>query len=206
MKILILCCGKQMRFSAEHFKQLLLIEGEPLLHRTIRQLKSERQEDITVVAWSDILKVEGANFFTPAMYRTTCETLLYTKELWENETVILLGDVYYTDMALFRILTCNKDFTFFGDTGDFFALKFSLIAQPWLIRSLEATIKTYFRTKTTDVPLLSLYRYLNMPEHQLELIGDRTQDFDRDYEYQEFLNGKSKNRLFNAQKSATTTA
>jgi hypothetical protein len=44
--------------------------------------------------------------------------------MWDKTTVILLGDVYYTQRALSMILNSDDECMFYGNAGEIFALRF----------------------------------------------------------------------------------
>lgn len=194
MKILILCCGEQSRFGQENtLKQLLVFDNERLLDRTIRQCNAYGNP-IVVTKNPQLMDVE-AEIFTPLKHRWTCETILNTAELWDERTIILLGDVRYTDDCIDKIFKFNGEMQFFTDTIDFFAISLSGRYRDELEYQLIKTLANSVK-QTTPVRLLHLYRTMDLPEHYCTLIEDETCDFDKPHEYIDFLNGKSKNRLY----------
>ena len=200
MSTLILCAGNQDRFDGGIYKQMLLIHGEPLLFRTIRQCEKGFTSVVT--------KYGGFN--PPSPYQTTCylmahqarwtcETIYNTRHLWspDGQTRILLGDVMFTDEAIATIMQNRESMRFYGDTRDFFAISFSAQYAPVLSSTLQSLVSKCKTPGTAHCRLLHLYRFMGMPDARLVLIGDDTQDFDTNQDYEQWSRGISKNRLKN---------
>ncbi|MDV7341014.1 NTP transferase domain-containing protein [Terasakiella sp. A23] len=132
----ILCAGEATRWhQSPHMpKQLVMLGGEALLHRSVRLLKENGVSQITVVALDERLRVEGCDFFSPADHLWIVETLKSSESLWAERTIILLGDVYYSEAAMAQIVGNSEEVTFFGregpspitlsSSGELFALSF----------------------------------------------------------------------------------
>lgn len=119
LTVLILCAGDGERWG-NHLgrpKQLLEIGGETLLGRIHRQLASHRIDDAIVVGRDPLLRQGNWIVFEPESFRWTVETLLSTQELWRGSVVVLLGDVFYSDAAMRKILNSKKDLSVFGRKG-----------------------------------------------------------------------------------------
>jgi hypothetical protein len=197
MKVFILCAGNQERFGNFSIpKQLLNINGEPLLHRTVRQVYQHGQT-IFIISNNKKLQIQDCHFIVPSSRKTTCHTIQSILPLTDEKTIILLGDVYYTDTAIKVIFNCEKDFQFFTDTGDFFAICFTENYKEMFSKQIKDTLIRWANDNLWTCPILELYRTMGVPEHLCTFIADETQDFDRYHEYEDFLKGKSKNRLFN---------
>ncbi len=116
-RIIILCAGQANRWAPKSLKQLVPIDGEPLLHRTVRLLRSFEYDDIYIACIDPKLRIEGCKHFTPSDARWTASTLYSSRHLWDNRTIILLGDVYYTEESLTKILECPSELKFIGRLG-----------------------------------------------------------------------------------------
>jgi hypothetical protein len=134
---LILCAGSGSRW-ANHLgrpKQLLRIGDETLLERMVRQFRGAGLTDLHVVARNKEFRLPGCGFLNPGATRYTVQTLLATRELWSRRTIVLLGDVWYSNRAVKRIMACQVPLAFFGREhpsiitgctwGELFALSFS---------------------------------------------------------------------------------
>lgn len=201
----ILCAGTGDRWNNYLGipKQLIEIGGETLLDRTIRLLKRDGVSDISVITNNQLLKREGIKTFAPEKYEWTVESFLSTRTLWKEKTLVLLGDVFYTNKAMHRIVTSPNSIGVFGrsgaskctfkTTGEIFALSFDSSAIGSVIEHLtkaRENAKQGGRGK-----LWEFYRSLvgvPLKEHKVESkvflnINDFTDDFDSPEEYRGVL-------------------
>jgi len=199
--ILILCAGTATRWKGNVFKQLVNIEGNPLLNRTIDQLKKENINNIYIVSWNENLKNDKCFFFTPKKYRYTLESLLYSKEIWGDYTIILLGDVYFSNNIIKKAISNNKNILFYGrineeilkkhNRGEIFLLTFSKEMHSILENILKELIIE--AEKGNKGILWSLYQYLSMKKNIINNedifinINDETSDFDTLQEYNDWI-------------------
>ena len=131
MTVLSLCAGNATRFNGE-LKQLLPIGGgETILGRQLRQVKNfgVPEEDIFVVTRSaEIVEYTaklGIQTEYPSSCSKTCDTALSTHKLWGEKTVILLGDVIYSNDVIKIILSVDTPIKFFGDLWEIYAVAFN---------------------------------------------------------------------------------
>lgn len=124
MQVLILCAGGARRFNGT-LKQLLPMGPETILHRICRQAAMRSKVNPVVVTHKDELKKAWSEWAEPSQREVTCDTFLSTKSLWEDRTVILLGDVIYSKPAMDAIMNCGADVMVFGDKWEVFAVSFS---------------------------------------------------------------------------------
>ena len=117
VRIIILCAGQASRWAPKQLKQLVPINDEPLLHRTVRLLRDFGYSDIHIAHHDPQLHVEGCQHFTPSDSRWVMSTLYSSRHLWTDRTIILLGDVYFTTNALQKILECPSEIQFVGRLG-----------------------------------------------------------------------------------------
>lgn len=105
MKVLITCAGEARRWEEENtFKQLVDVEGEVLLDRTVRQC-FERGQWPTIVARDRLFHRVNTDFFVPESSRWWVSTALSTEPLWSDRTVLLLGDVFFSEECMDRIFS-----------------------------------------------------------------------------------------------------
>jgi tetratricopeptide (TPR) repeat protein len=116
--VIILCGGEATRWGGylgEEIKQLIQVEGEILILRTIKELNSRGLHNITILC-----REEDENKFQSAVcelanvcsissiYRDGNPSNKYSssENYWVNgvKNIILLGDVYYTSFALDKII------------------------------------------------------------------------------------------------------
>ncbi len=137
---IILAAGRGERWNDYlHIpKQLLPIGDEPLLHRTVRLLRHHHISNIVIVAHDPALSVAGVDFFEPEQSEWVLETLCTTRSLWRDRTLILLGDVFYSERAMRKIVRFDGRMRFFGRRGpsrftrgrwqEIFAISFNQLA------------------------------------------------------------------------------
>lgn len=101
-KALILCAGNGSRWG-EYLgvpKQLITINNETLLDRTVRLLNKNGNNNIEIVFNDHRVMLNHCAFYRPSKSQWIVETLLSTRDLWKGQTIILLGDVFYTERAI----------------------------------------------------------------------------------------------------------
>ena len=105
-RVIITCAGPAVRWGKgqDTPKQLALVDGIPVLDRTIRQCIDRGAKPI-VVANAPIFEREGAELFKPADSRCWCDTALATESLWQGQTVMIFGDVFFTEPAIDECLS-----------------------------------------------------------------------------------------------------
>lgn len=131
-RVLILCAGRATRWSssdvpssiADRPKQLVPVCGEPILHRTVRQVLERLPDaDVAVVAPADepVWRVPGARVAVADLdrRRKQADKFLSSRAEWSTEgrTVLLLGDVFFTDEAMDTILGHDGDWRTFARLG-----------------------------------------------------------------------------------------
>lgn len=182
-----LCAGKSERFEGKP-KHCLKVDGETLIDRQRRQF-----DGIRIIDNSEV----GSTI-------ATCETLMLSSHLWiRPRTIVLLGDVYYTDSVVKRIKQCLLPIVFWSDEQDIFAIKFHVSEACRIIAGCQHVLSGKIRNNGR---LWELYRYFvgfpwnaHLPDDErrfLQLVSDKTQDFDTPQEYDDFINGKMKNKLY----------
>lgn len=205
-KVIILCAGDATRWGSYLGlpKQLIPIGDESLLDRTVRLLRAHNLNEINIVSHDDRLNIESCSFFKPLKHQWVVETLLSTQSLWGDKTIILLGDVFFTESALNTIISgSNKNIHFYGRCegsrytstpwGEIFALSFGRDNQFSLIEDIQNVISD--AALGGRGKLWELYRSLaNFPlnKHMFEKkifiqIDDFTDDFDTPDDYKKIL-------------------
>lgn len=194
-RVLILASGQHHRWQGQRAKQLVPIAGEILLERTQRQVGGPC---VTVTHLPAIQRFAQEHFVTP-MRRWTVETLATTCTLWQERTIVLLGDVCYSDEAMEAILAYDGRLAVFGCEWEIFGLSFhtdictSINAWPSVNMALKIALADAYRGGRGK--LWEFYRaYCGFPlaEERLEdeifiYVDDYTTDFDTIEEYRSFL-------------------
>ena len=183
--IISLCAGKNTRFGGKR-KYHLEVNGKTLEQRA---------------------KEQFGNVFmaTPELFpndTATCETMANTEPEWGHRTTVLLGDVYYTDEAAATIKNSDEPFAVFTDSQDIFAMAFDYNIGHMLLSYIKQVLEPPINNNGR---LWELYRkFMGMKDTDTlppkgmpfcHIIDDATQDFDWPQEYDDFINGISKNKL-----------
>jgi hypothetical protein len=120
--VLILCAGDAIRMNGVQ-KQLLPIGQTTILGRILNQMYQYDQRVIVVTHDPEIALLHDLAY-NPENRNTTCETLLSTSKLWDDRTIVLLGDVIYSREVLNEIVNCHESIKVFGNSAEIFALVF----------------------------------------------------------------------------------
>jgi GTP:adenosylcobinamide-phosphate guanylyltransferase len=138
-----LCNGDGKRFSATAVKQLVDVDGEVLLLRTARQVNACGHNLCVVTHNVDIINRTRDYVVLRIMEPTPSivATALSLEDMWEDRTIFLLGDVYYTDDVLLDILDEKADLRFFGDNSEIFALVARRASHRKLKEALQKALK-----------------------------------------------------------------
>jgi hypothetical protein len=214
MRAIIMCDGRAIRWYNDiqnqiwgnRTKQLVEVDGEPILHRTVRLLHENGIEDIWITSHKEEHEVEGATRFEP---ECNFDKFYAAKGLWKTDgvTLFLYGDVFYTKKAIREIIELPvNDFLFFGrfavssltgHGGEIYAVK--ICRESGHVKFREAVLLIYVwkeigRGKNSAWEIL---RYMNgargndIYEHTMQPnfveIDDLTDDFDTPEHYLHWL-------------------
>jgi len=209
IQILVLCNGDGTRWNnyLNAPKQLapLSSSNESLIERTIRLCATHgiQLQDIVIVSGDDRLKKIPTNHFIPKSGKWITETLLNTEQLWKEQTVVLLGDVFYSSNTLNQILNDIHTFAVYGRNGrstynykrwsEIFALRFSQSIHTKIKEHLSKTVANAhaggrgklweFHQSIADA---ALDKYHSTGNHFIEM-NDWTDDIDSPAEYRQNL-------------------
>jgi NDP-sugar pyrophosphorylase family protein len=111
MNAIIIAAGEASRWKNYKGipKHLIEIDGEPILHRTVRLLRENNVEKITVVGpQDDRYKIKGSELYVPKKNKAhvDADKFLNSESLWDTKgrTVVFYGDVYFTEKAIKTIV------------------------------------------------------------------------------------------------------
>ena len=189
MVYVIMCGGKYPHF-ARH-KALTMINGEPLIARTIRILKELTDDQIFITADDEAFSeygvvlphensyrhdgIQGSGYWLDAFYPHFLDGM---------EVTFLMGDVCFTEEALKTIVEYKAEKnTLFGtsiannslhfDWGEAFAYK--VVDYKEFMDGVEAVKKLQDEGKTNRIALVwELYRYLNGFDVNIQRINPET--------------------------------
>jgi len=209
---IIICAGEQSRWNnyLNEKKQLIKIDGERLLDRTIRLIKNNFDEvEINVVALCDEYSNENSKLFIPELNSENYgfDKFLSSRKLWkENErNIIFYGDVYFTNNAM-KIISISekKDWFLFGryncsyltgKGGECFAFSFYDNHFEKFEKAINELLELHKNGSDSAFGGWNLYRHLEgikydehlMANHFVE-INDLTDDFDYPEDYDNWIN------------------
>jgi len=203
--VVILASGVEQRWEGIPHKQLVRIDGQPLLLRTLRQL-AERWDARPVVVTHHkpiakaVAKLADVLALPENQRRWTAETALSSRIEWGDPTLILAGDVYWTDESLDLACGFNRGgpvryVITAGPVGDeILGLWFRRRHRHRVAGALHHAVE-HARLRGGGGKLWQSYRSLcgiSLVRHKLETthavrIDDESTDFDTLRDYQEFL-------------------
>ena len=124
--VIIMCDGLGNRWISPDvkYKHLIPFDGIPLVFRTIHQLQQYPCNIILIAPeeFKDYDHYPDEVFHTSLGYRETeprtlLDGILRTKALWTEDTIILLGDVVFSNAAIKMLLESSLPYTWmFGRT------------------------------------------------------------------------------------------
>lgn len=150
---LILAAGEAERHNGGN-KPLLKVGNETLLERMVRQVKPH-VGSIYIVTHREDLTHPDCKIFKPPKHDFIAETLWQTPMIWclGSRTIVLLGDVYYSDSGIVTILG-SEDLRAFGQSPNIHAMNIPYQNAFWLsgelsefCKRVKQDPKTYFHGK-----------------------------------------------------------
>jgi hypothetical protein len=139
VRVLILCAGEGSRWNNYTGvpKHQVVIEDEILVERTVKQFL-KYTDDIVVVYNDDSYKIPGTLSYKANIKESNniMDKFLSSHNQWsDTKTIIVFGDVYFTDEAVDSIATNDREWCFFlrrdaskitgKPWGEIFALSFN---------------------------------------------------------------------------------
>jgi len=203
MKYIIMANGKSKRWNNYNNipKQMIEINGETLLQRTVRLLKKyDASSSIIITSKDERCTVNGAVKYEPL--QDSLEIDRYCYELIEPDICFLYGDTYYTNYAIKKIVKePTKDLLFFGNEQRIFAVKVNDAAL--MKRHIDNVKKLFQDGVIKDCIGWQLYQsfmQLGFAEKKITdnyvLIHDITRDFNYPKEYKVFIKLLNRKKKF----------
>lgn len=196
--VVIMCAGDGKRWNnyKKVPKQLIKINNEPIIYRTIRLLKQRDFKNIIITTHKD---AKPFNVKLPQIinyWDYEIERFYYVK----GNVIYLYGDTYYTEDAMNKIL--YDDFNFYGRkggsliTGKPYEEIFAVKGDGDKIRECVEKVRELYKEKKIKRCIgWELYEaYHNLPitypVPSFEFLGeinDETEDFDSPEDYEEYI-------------------
>ena len=139
MNIFVMASGTATRFNGISKQLLPLNFDHTFLSRQMTQCIPHQPTIVThneeIILYADY---HDYPHIAPADSSTVCNSILSTSHLWDERTIILLGDVIYSNKVMQQILTSQEPLMFFGDQWELFALSFDFSQHDQICESLKA--------------------------------------------------------------------
>ena len=195
MKYIVMSDGRMTRWKEKHNipKHLMKINGETLLQRIVRQVKSvDRNAEIIITSHNPLYEVEGAVRYEPVNNRIEIDRFTY--ELINSDCCFLYGDTCYTDTCIRNVMDCNtNELMFYGNDNSIVAL---VVKNETVMKKCIAEVRQdYFRGLMPECKGWQLYyKYCRTLEEdearkRFVFVNDGTQGFNTYEEYQQFIKG-----------------
>ena len=115
--VLILAAGDGSRWNnyQDIPKHKVVIDGEVLIERTARQFL-KYTKSVVIVARDESYRVDGCSLYIPKLNKKykDMDKFMSSKNLWsDTKTILVFGDVYFTDEAVETIMTNKREYCFF---------------------------------------------------------------------------------------------
>lgn len=195
---IILAAGSQERWLSKEahgmilpsIKQLVKVNGRTL----IEDVQKKFPESIVITHRKEI-KDRSFRWFEPENNEVTLATLFSTRDLWQDWTVILLGDVLYGKETIKKINSQAEPIMFYGDKGEIYAIKFSLALSVNIVLAIHKIIQSE-KFKPKFGKLWNLYRELIGEDFRVHNINGLftfvkdCRDFDNKQQYVKYARDK----------------
>lgn len=212
MIAIIMADGKSMRWNrgesewSDCPKQLLEVDGETLLHRTVRLLEENGVMNIWITSHNPEFEVWGTTRYEPINNHYEIDKFYACEPIWERggTTLFIYGDVFFTEEAMKRIVSVDcDDFLFYGlfhvshftgHGGEIFAVK---VKDHDLFGGMCEYIRMKYIHEEFRCGAWELYRAMNgirgeglghhIPHAHFVGIDDFTDDFDTPEHFKDWL-------------------
>ena len=93
--------GDNTRWEADYPKEMAVVDGEPVIVRTLRQCYEKNLKPIIVTHKPEILNYDSGYITYTPFITQRYQTLAHACRVvdWGEKCIFLLGDVYYTEFA-----------------------------------------------------------------------------------------------------------
>ena len=196
-RVIILAAGDGTRWENYRGtpKHRLIIEDEVLIERTARQFL-KYTKDVVIVGNKNAHRVEGCSLYVPGQGRNLKDMAKFmsSQTIWSDDrTVMVFGDVYFTDEAVETIMSDTQQWRFYlrkeGSTvtgkgwREIFGLSFDASFNKDMNRAILEVISKNIAFRTGG---WFLFKHLQKTEDNDKLfitdnhinIDDWTEDFD----------------------------
>lgn len=222
-RAIIICAGEATRWGnyLNTRKHLITLEGEIILHRTVRLLRERGIEDIHIIVKDDDMiekyRTEGAKLTIAKLNpeNVDADKFLSSRDHWEENgrTILIYGDTYLSEECMDKIVGYDStDIHFFGRfdasalTGTPWGELFAISVYAFQLEKFEACLKhvaeAYKSGKITRCGGWELYRCINgQPDDKLRKhvrlghfteVDDWSDDFDYPKDYDSWIANRAR--------------
>lgn len=193
MKYIIMADGKGTRWNNYKNvpKHLVDVDGEILLARTVRLLKEyDPDSEVVITSHDERYEFEGATRYEPL--NNVLEIDRFTYELIEDNICFLYGDTYYTEDAIWKIVSTNTDdLLFFGNNKSIVAIK---VKDSKLFKDNIDKVKDLYLKKRINGckgwQVYQSYQNLEFDKKQIAdkfiVLDDNTNDYNTPEDYEKY--------------------
>jgi len=191
-------------------KSNIVVEGkEPIINRTVRQVKSHGSNLYIISNLANVAKIKTNKPKNNPDWNEA-NKMFSSMTYWNQEgrTIILFGDIYFTDEAMNKIMGYDQPgFYIFGRPfgsrltgkpyGEIYAISFYPENKEQLLFALERASKLEERGVVEKANVWAVYRaMLKLPDDLMNehIVGSRfvniddwTEDFDYPHDYDNFM-------------------
>jgi molybdopterin-guanine dinucleotide biosynthesis protein A len=226
MRAIICCAGDQRRWN-NHLgvpKQLVPIDGVPLLVRTVAQLNARGITDIVVTGFDDRYLTAGVPVRAPSESILPGTGIGFSVGFWAlgDRTLVLLGDVCFSEHAMAALISASEtDMMWIGRKGssglkrygEIFAVSIPAERQAAVRAAAARTFELFNRQAIQRMTGWELYAVLNglpptivAPGPNWINVDDDTDDFDFPAEYDAWAAARQQRLSAAAQSEVRATA
>lgn len=213
MITLITAGGDATRWGGTYPKQLVDINGEPLLVRSVRML-SKYCDNVQILSNNEDIKKLFPGSWMPARHSNVDECIESALNFFRahvhphifERILVVHGDVYFTTDFAKKVCKCTEPLMFYGTNMEIFAVEFipSREVVEHLEKAASLAISGYGRGQ-----LWEFWRHAsNIPVDMYEMpsnsiythILDGTRDFDYLWQYEGWLEQQNDGKSYNQEK------
>lgn len=148
-QVFIMAAGEGKRWRAlkgdsslPDTKHLVPVLGMPLIVRTVQQLKALHFTPTIVTNNSAIMSTCDCDYLSPIEHASSSllRNILDTKPKWNGHVTILLGDVAFSNKAIYLATRPSYSYSYLGDRYEIFVLTIHPKAQEFISASIEEVL------------------------------------------------------------------
>ena len=209
-RVLILAAGDGSRWNNYQgvSKHKVVVEGEVLIERIATQFL-KYTDDVVIVARDQSYRVDGCSLYIAKLNKKykDMDKFMSSKNLWsDTKTILVFGDVYFTDEAVDTIMTNKTEYCFFlrkrgskitgKNKEEIFAISFYAKNNNMMLSTIKEIISQNLPFSAGGWLLLKTLFNMNVGWRHRNTknyinIDDWTDDFDYPQDFDNWINNRS---------------